>query len=133
MPGAPLLVLRSPEGSLPILAVLVDRLEELGEVVPVPGAPPAIAGVTEVRSVVLTLLEPSALPGWEPSPAPGGLPGPGLPAAVLRLAEPWRHLGIRVPPGSRVERAEGPRPGVLTPRRLATALGRIAAGHGAAP
>ncbi len=126
MAGAPLFLLRAPGGTLPLLTVLVDRLEEAGELIPVPGAPPAIVGVTEVRSVVLTLLDPAALPGWEPG-EPTARTGPGLPRCVLRLTEPWRHVAIHVPAGSRVERDAGPRPGVLTPRRLAAALSALAA------
>ncbi|GEM_PF-5863770 len=121
MAGAPLFLLRAPGGTLPLLAVLVDRLEEAGELLPVPAAPPAIAGVTEVRSVVLTLLDPAALPGWEPGEPDAGS-GPGLPRCVLRLTEPWRHLAIHVPAGSRLDGATGPHPGVLTPRRLAAFL-----------
>ncbi len=125
MAGAPLFLLRAPGGVLPLLAILVDRVEEAGELVPVPGAPPAIAGITEVRSVVLTLLHPEGLPGWEAT-EPGPRRGPGLPRSVLRLTRPWRHLAIHVPAGSHLERATGPRRGVLTPRRLAAALADLA-------
>ena len=85
MAGVPLFLLRTPRGTLPLLAILVDRLEETGELLPVPGAPPGIVGVTEVRSVVLTLLDPAALPGWEAVPGAEST-GPGLPASLLRLA-----------------------------------------------
>lgn len=128
-PAPPRLI--TPSGTLLVDRSLLGRLEQLGEVVEVPFAPPGVAGVAEVRGRVVTLLD---LALWLPR-QPGGSAvarAGGLPSSAMALAPPFDHLALLIPAGSTLKvaadaggKADGP---VLDPpslERLLDALGRV--------
>jgi hypothetical protein len=77
---------------------LVGRLESVPRVVPVPGAPPGIVGLAEVRGRPVTLLDPAVC--GPPGTDSGGDPDP--PRGALRLARPWEHLAFARAASTRV-------------------------------
>jgi hypothetical protein len=77
---------------------LVGRLEPVAQVVPVPGAPPGIVGLAEVRGRPVTLLDPAVCAPL--AAASGEAPDP--PRGALRLARPWEHLAFARAASTRV-------------------------------
>lgn len=95
------LVLATPDGMVGIGLDLLGRLEPVGAVLAVPGAPASIAGVAEIRGRVVTLLDPFPwlLERQESSPHASERPG-SLPTSALIFAPPFEHLALLVPAGS---------------------------------
>lgn len=96
----------------------VREISEIQTIEPVPGAPPVIAGLMEIRGRIVTLV---AL--TEAGRSPARADGPRL--AVL-LAEPHDHLGVLVrgaPQSVEAEEipedSEAPEGGAVTERELA--------------
>lgn len=67
---------------------------EAGHVREVPGTPPEVLGLTVWRDLPLTVLDPAAMMGDPLRPGP---------TILLRLAEPYDHVAIRIPADHRAE------------------------------
>lgn len=94
-------LLEPPAGRTPLAlpVPLVGRLEPVGEVLEVPGAPEGIVGVAEVRGRPTTLLDLSL---WSGDVVSRDVP----PRGALLLAPPREHLAIASFPGLRMRAVE---------------------------
>lgn len=66
------LIARIAETRVALRSRAIESVVTVGDVVPVPGAPPHIAGLFALRSRVLTLIDPHVLLGLHPAPAVTG-------------------------------------------------------------
>lgn len=67
----------------------VREIREIAEVFPVPGAPDIIAGLTDVRGRIVTLVDLSKIFRYDS--------GGGDARLAVQLAEPHAHLGVMIP------------------------------------
>jgi len=70
-------------------ATVVRELESLGEVTPVPGAPPHVAGIVHIRGQVIALVDLRVRFGLPPA-------GPSLDRRVIVVEHERRRVGLLV-------------------------------------
>jgi hypothetical protein len=99
-PGMRRFLLVTRGGALLLPASMLDRLEPLDRLCPVPSAPRPVAGLGEAGGRIVTLLEPDAWTARSedsapPSPPVGGAPRP---RCALRFLPPRDHLALLLEP-----------------------------------
>lgn len=85
----------------------VDGLASCGVIRPVPGAAPAVLGLTEWRGTLLTVLDLPRLLGRRPA---------ACEPCLIRLAPPLHGVALHLPAPVRVDPAEAETPGTACQR-----------------
>ncbi|UCF66168.1 MAG: hypothetical protein JSV80_10220 [Acidobacteriota bacterium] len=90
--------LRGTRERLRLPIEIVDRVETVGVLAPVPRAPRGLVGVAEIRGRAVTVLDPRWLAGSSPLEREPP-PAPDVRDSLLTLAPPFEHLALLLPSG----------------------------------